>query len=274
MTLVLCNAFATETLPIFLDRLTTPLAAVALSMSVVLLFGEVIPQAVCSRYGLAVGAQAAWLVRVLMVVSYPIAAPLAAVLDRTLGGGDHANGGGGSSALFRRAQLKALVDVHAEDEGLGGNLTVDEVAVIRGALDLSAKTAKCCLTPIERVFALPTDARLDGATLRAIVASGHSRVPVHSPGDKEAIVGVILVKELTLRRKMRRREKEAEQAAAATTPTRQAGTRPSAAACAAAARRRSSPTSSSARSRTSAPTPSSTTCSGCSRRGGATWPCW
>ena len=165
MTLVLCNAFATETLPIFLDRLTTPLAAVALSMSVVLLFGEVIPQAVCSRYGLAVGAQAAWLVRVLMVVSYPIAAPLAAVLDRTLGGGDHANGGGGSSALFRRAQLKALVDVHAEDEGLGGNLTVDEVAVIRGALDLSAKTAKCCLTPIERVFALPTDARLDGATL-------------------------------------------------------------------------------------------------------------
>jgi len=199
VTLVFCNAFATETLPIFLDRLTSPLAAVALSMSVVLLFGEVIPQAVCSRYGLAVGAQAAWLVKILMVVSYPVAAPLAYILDRTLGGGDHAGAGGSSnppSALFRRAQLKALVDVHAEDEGLGGNLTVDEVAVIRGALDLSAKTASCCLTPIERVFALPTDARLDGATLRAIVASGHSRVPVHSPGDKEAIVGVILVKEL------------------------------------------------------------------------------
>ena len=120
MTLVLCNAFATETLPIFLDRLTSPLAAVALSMSVVLLFGEVIPQAVCSRYGLAVGAQAAWFVKLLMVVCWPVAAPLAAVLDRTLGGGDHGSGGGGS-ALFRRAQLKALVDVHAEDEGLGGS---------------------------------------------------------------------------------------------------------------------------------------------------------
>ena len=188
-------------MPIFLDRLTSPLAAVALSMSVVLLFGEVIPQAVCSRYGLAVGAQAAWLVRILMVVCFPVAAPLAAVLDRALGGGDHAGAGGASSrpsALFRRAQLKALVDVHAADEGLGGNLTVDEVAVIRGALDLSAKTAACCLTPIERVFALPTDARLDRETMRAIVASGHSRVPVHSPGDKEAIVGVILVKELLL----------------------------------------------------------------------------
>ena len=262
--MVFCNAFATETLPIFLDRLTSPLAAVALSMSVVLLFGEVIPQAVCSRYGLAVGARAAWLVKVLMVVCFPVAAPLAWVLDRTLGGGGHpgavsGSGNNGSSptplphsALFRRAQLKALVDVHAgnkerwrekgkemaelerkrerkrvekperkrkkksdsrtpprnkthtkktipkEDEGLGGNLTVDEVAVIRGALDLSTKTAACCLTPIERVFALPTDARLDGETLRSIVASGHSRVPVHSPGDKEAIVGVILVKELLL----------------------------------------------------------------------------
>ena len=171
-------------------------------MSVVLLFGEVVPQAVCSRYGLAVGAQSAWLMKVLMVLSWPVAAPLAAVLDRLLGGGDHAGAAGGAagppSALFRRAQLKALVDVHAADEGLGGNLTVDEVAVIRGALDLSAKTAACCLTPIDRIFSLPTDARLDAETLRAIVASGHSRVPVHSPGDKEAIVGVILVKELLL----------------------------------------------------------------------------
>ena len=32
VTLVLCNAFATETLPLLLDRLTTPLAAVALSI--------------------------------------------------------------------------------------------------------------------------------------------------------------------------------------------------------------------------------------------------
>lgn len=54
-------------------------------------------------------------------------------------------------ALFRRAQLKALMDIHGLEEGLGGNLTADEVSVIRGALDLSHKTALVCMTPLEKV---------------------------------------------------------------------------------------------------------------------------
>jgi metal transporter CNNM len=44
--------------------------------------------------------------------------------------------------MFRRTQLKALVDMHGADEGLGGNLTADEVNVICGALDLTSKTAR------------------------------------------------------------------------------------------------------------------------------------
>ena len=42
----------------------------------------------------------------------------------------------------RRGQLKALVDIHGADEGLGGNLTEDEIKVICGALDLTSKTAR------------------------------------------------------------------------------------------------------------------------------------
>ena len=53
--------------------------------------------------------------------------------------------------LFRRAQLKALVDVHGQTAGLGGNLSVDEVQVIRGALDLTHKTAINCMTPLDKV---------------------------------------------------------------------------------------------------------------------------
>ena len=53
--------------------------------------------------------------------------------------------------LFRRAQLKALVDVHGQTAGLGGNLSVDEVQVIRGALDLTHKTAIDCMTPLDKV---------------------------------------------------------------------------------------------------------------------------
>jgi hypothetical protein len=42
----------------------------------------------------------------------------------------------------RRGQLKALVDIHGAEEGLGGNLSEDEIKVICGALDLTNKTAR------------------------------------------------------------------------------------------------------------------------------------
>ena len=52
--------------------------------------------------------------------------------------------------VFRRAQLKALIDVHAHTAGLGGNLSSDEISVIRGALDMTHKTAQACMTPLEK----------------------------------------------------------------------------------------------------------------------------
>ena len=93
-----------QALPIFLDRIFHPVVAVILSVTFVLAFGEVfiwcpkfticsfysltdcvvfrhqvIPQAICTRYGLAVGANFVWLVRILMVLCYPIAYPIGKV---------------------------------------------------------------------------------------------------------------------------------------------------------------------------------------------------
>lgn len=47
--------------------------------------GEIIPQAVCSRYGLQVGAYSAWFVRVLMWLCCVIAWPISKILDSLLG---------------------------------------------------------------------------------------------------------------------------------------------------------------------------------------------
>lgn len=54
-------------------------------------------------------------------------------------------------ALFRRAQLKALVDIHSTSEGMGGYLTNEEIGIIRGALDLSGKRAVMAMTPLDKV---------------------------------------------------------------------------------------------------------------------------
>lgn len=46
---------------------------------------EVLPQAACTKYGLAVGAHAAWFVKLLMVLTSPIAYPCSLLLDLALG---------------------------------------------------------------------------------------------------------------------------------------------------------------------------------------------
>merc|ERR1719382_1010621 len=85
VTLLICNAAAMEALPVLLDDLMHPLSAVLISVTAVLLFGEIIPQAVCKSFGLQVGAAAAPLVRVLMVICWPIAFPIAKILDGMFG---------------------------------------------------------------------------------------------------------------------------------------------------------------------------------------------
>ncbi len=46
------------------------------------------------------------------------------------------------------------MDAHGLKEGLGGNLSHDEITVIRGALDLTHKTAADCMTPWNKVNAV------------------------------------------------------------------------------------------------------------------------
>ncbi|KAH1108130.1 hypothetical protein J1N35_011898 [Gossypium stocksii] len=186
VTLLLCNACAMEALPITLDKIFHPFVAVLLSVTFVLAFGEIIPQAICSRYGLSVGANFVWLVRILMIICYPIAYPIGKVLDAVLGHSD---------ALFRRAQLKALVSIHSQEAGKGGELTHDETTIISGALDLTEKTAEEAMTPIESTFSLDVNSKLDWESIGKILARGHSRIPVYA-GTPKNIIGLLLVKSL------------------------------------------------------------------------------
>ncbi|PON80180.1 CBS domain containing protein [Parasponia andersonii] len=186
VTLLLCNAASMEALPIYLDKMFNQYVAIILSVTFVLFFGEVIPQAICTRYGLAVGANFVWLVRILMIICYPISFPIGKILDWVLGHNE---------ALFRRAQLKALVSIHSQEAGKGGELTHDETTIISGALDLTEKTAEEAMTPIESTFSLDVNSKLDWEAMGKILARGHSRVPVYS-GNPKNIIGLLLVKSL------------------------------------------------------------------------------
>ncbi|KAL2458097.1 protein of unknown function-containing protein [Forsythia ovata] len=186
-TLLIGNSLAMESLPIFLDKLVPPWAAVLMSVTLILVFGEILPQAICTRYGLTVGATLAPFVQLLLWAFSPIAYPISKVLDWMLGKGH--------SALLRRAELKTFVDFHGNEAGKGGDLTHDETTIIAGALELTEKTAKDAMTPILKAFSIDLDRTLNLETLNAIMTMGHSRVPVYYRNPNN-IIGIILVKNL------------------------------------------------------------------------------
>lgn len=113
----------------------------------------------------------AWPVRIMMWVAYPIAWPIAKLLEWILG----AHHG----IIYRRGELRELIKMHAAGGEGGGDLDFDTVQITQGALDLARKTVKDSMTPIEQVFMLPIEAKLDYETLGHVVKSGHSRIPVY-----------------------------------------------------------------------------------------------
>ncbi|KAL8153459.1 hypothetical protein V2J09_011219 [Rumex salicifolius] len=176
-----------KALPIFLDSILPAWCSILISVTLILAFGEIIPQAICSRYGLSVGAKLAVLVRLLVIILLPLSYPISKILDWVLGK-DH-------STLLRRSELKTFVDLHGNEAGKGGELTHDETAIIGGALELAQKTAKDVMTPMSRVFSLDCNDTLNKDTLELIMRKGHSRIPIYS-GTPTNIIGILLVKNL------------------------------------------------------------------------------
>ena len=183
-TLLLGNVLVNTSFTVLLDGIIGDgIAAVLGSTAGIVIFGEIIPQSLCSRHGLAVGARTIWITRFFMLVTFPISFPISRLLDWILG--DEIG------TVYNRKQLQEMLKVTAEFNDLEG----DEMNIISGVLNYKSKTVEEVMTKLEDCYLLDLSSVLDFRTIASIMQSGHSRIPVYD-GERHNIVGLLLVKDL------------------------------------------------------------------------------
>ncbi|KAL0941778.1 duf21 and cbs domain protein [Colletotrichum truncatum] len=187
VTLLLSNVIVNESLPVVLDRcLGGGIAAIVGSTVLIVIFGEVVPQSVCVRYGLQIGGFMSKPVLLLMWLMAPVAWPTAKLLDWALGE-DH-------GTVYKKSGLKTLVTLHKSLGEVGERLNQDEVTIISAVLDLKEKPVANVMTPMDDVFVMAEDTVLDEKTMDRILSEGYSRIPIHATGKPTDFVGMLLVK--------------------------------------------------------------------------------
>ncbi len=184
-TLLLGNVAVNAVLAIFLGSIASGVMAGMLATGLIFMFGEIIPQAVISRHALAFGARTAWIVRILLILFYPIAGPIAWSLDKLLGEE--------MPSVYSRHELLKVIEEH---EGSNhSDIDEDEERIVRGALTFSDKTAVDVMTPRSVMMTLKESERLTPALIKRLREAGHSRFPVYD-GEENNVSGILYAKEL------------------------------------------------------------------------------
>lgn len=84
-TILLANVMINSTTTVLMDELLTGGIAIISSTLFIVVFGDIIPQAICSKYGLLIGAKTSWITYFFMFVTFPLSYPIAKILDCVLG---------------------------------------------------------------------------------------------------------------------------------------------------------------------------------------------
>ena len=184
-TLLFGNVLVNVLIPLLLDGIPGANGPIAVAGSTfgIVIFGEIIPQAVCSRHGLAVGAKTMFLTKFFMLLTFPLSYPISKILDCVLGEE--------IGTKYDRHRLMELLRVTGHET----DLDAKEVNMLTGALVLKETSVKDVMTPIHDCFLLPLDSILNFDTISDIKTNGYSRIPVYED-ERSNIQYILMAKDL------------------------------------------------------------------------------
>jgi metal transporter CNNM len=199
-TLLLGNTLVNALIAILSASFTSGIIGAFAATGFIVIFGEIMPQSFCSRYGLLIGAKTVWLVKIFIVLLYPVAWPISAVLDWVLGEE--------MRLTYTKQELVKLVELH--EQNMESEITQADSSLLKGALKFSSIRVKDIMTErvmrgpggyTQGIFMLDINGKLDFDTILEMYKRGHTRVPI-CDGDpmnpQNDIVGLILTKDLML----------------------------------------------------------------------------
>ena len=183
--ILLTNVAAVSATSLVLEHEFNGWIAGLLSTLLIVIFGEIMPQALFGKDPLTWSARFAPVLQFMRVVTYPISKPLQLLLDKLFPRQ--------RSRLQSRQELGLLITEHLADKS--SELDDDEVEIMRGALSLSEKRVRDIMTDIRHTYWFTPDTILDGAKIDEIKANGYSRMPVFNR-QLTKCYGILLVKDL------------------------------------------------------------------------------
>lgn len=182
-TLLLGNTVVNSAMSIFSAAIFNGAVGLFTSTILIVVFGEILPQALCSRYALRIGSAAVPTVKVIKFLLYIFTYPLAKGLDLLLGRE--------LATTYSNTEMIELLNVHLK----ANIIDQDEANAMAGALTYKNIQVKDAMTAMEQTFMLRVDEKLSFETIGKIFKTGYSRIPVFEI-SRNNIIGLLFVKDL------------------------------------------------------------------------------
>jgi metal transporter CNNM len=183
--ILLTNVAAVSATSLVLESLFAGLIAGIATTLLMVIFGEILPQAYFNRNALKFCAMLAPIMQLMITLTYPVSKPLQLWLDRLFDKQE--------VKLHTRQELGVIISEHIGHED--SELDNDEIDIIRGALQLSEKHVSDIMTPVDTVYWLTPATQLTPEKVDEIKIIGHSRIPVFNK-HLTRCYGILLMKEL------------------------------------------------------------------------------